>query len=252
MIDFYYSPTPNGWKVAIMLEECGLDYHTVLLQLQKGDQLTPEFLEINPAGQTPAIVDHHVDGDPVPVFDSVAILLYLARKTGRFAPSASSMSADAEQRQLLQWLFWHAGNQSPAAGQLSHFVNYAPADQDYGRRHYTNEYMRNLAVLENRLQNRAYILGEYSIADIACFPWVFIAKPLGVDLSGYPAVQAWRGDIKSRPAVRRAIDLHKDQQPVHKHKRESHTPAFEHDGSQGSGMAPGGDAELGREQALRA
>ncbi|HSH41360.1 MAG TPA: glutathione S-transferase N-terminal domain-containing protein [Arenicellales bacterium] len=240
MIDFYYSPTPNGWKVAIMLEECGLDYRTILLQLHKGEQLAPEFLRINPTGQTPAIVDHDAGSEPVAVFDSTAILLYLANKTGRFAPAIGPMAAGTSHWELLQWLFWHAADQGPAAGQLSHFVNYAPADQEYGRRRSTKDYRRDLGVLENRLRSRNYILGDYSIADMACFPWVFIAKRLGVDLSHYPAVQAWRGDIKSRPAVQRAIDLHKDQQPVDKHKRERQMPPPHRHAPEGQ-TAPGGE-----------
>lgn len=219
MIDFYYSPTPNGWKVGIMLEECGLDYNTILVQLHKGEQFDPGFLAVSPAGQTPAIVDHDVDRKPVPVFESAAILLYLADKTGRFAPPMTSMAGDPARRELLQWLLWQASSQGPAAGQLSYFVNYAPPEDQNGRRRCANEYRRTLAVLENRLQEHGHILGEYSIADMACFPWVFVAKHFGVDLSEYPAVQAWRGALKTRPAVRRAIDLHKDEQIV-KHKHE--------------------------------
>lgn len=219
MIDFYYSPTPNGWKVGIMLEECGLDYNTILVQLHKGDHLTPGFLGVNPAGQTPAIIDREVAAEPVPMFESAAILLYLADKTGRFAPPIASMAGDPARRELLQWLLWHAGSQGPAAGQLSYYVNYAPPEQQNGRERCANEYRRTLAVLENRLRKRDYILGEYSIADMACFPWAFIAKRFGVDLSRYPAVEAWRGAMKCRPAVRRAIDLHKDKQLI-KHKRE--------------------------------
>jgi GSH-dependent disulfide-bond oxidoreductase len=228
MIDFYYSPTPNGWKVGIMLEECGLDYNTILVQLHKGEQFAPGFLAINPAGQTPAIVDHDVDGEPVSVFESAAILLYLADKTGRFAPPIASMAGDLARRELLQWLLWHASSQGPAAGQLSYYVNYAPTEQQNGRQRCANEYRRTLAVLEHRLRARDHILGEYSIADMACFPWAFIAKRLGVDLSDYPAVQAWRSALKARPAVRRAIDLHKDQQIV-KHKHKIHEMLFNQD-----------------------
>lgn len=218
MIDFFYSPTPNGWKVGIMFEECGLDYNTILVGLHKGEQFDPGFLAVNPAGQTPAILDRGVDGEPVAVFESAAILLYLADKTGRFAPPVSSMASDVARRELLQWLLWHAGNQGPTAGQLSYYVNYAPPGQRGGRQRCEYEYRRTLAVLESRLREREFILGEYSIADMACFPWAFIARRFGVDLAEYPAVQAWRGAIKSRPAVQRAIDLHKDKQLV-EHKR---------------------------------
>ncbi len=226
MIDFYYSPTPNGWKVGIMLEECGLDYNTILVQLHKGEQFDPGFLAVSPAGQTPAIVDHDVDREPVPVFESAAILLYLADKTGRFAPPIASTASFPARRKLFQWLLWQASNQGPAAGQLSYFVNYAPSEDQNGRRRCANEYRRALAVLENRLRERHYILGEYSIADMACFPWVFVARRLGVDLSEYPAVQAWRGALKTRTAVRRAIDLHKDEQIV-KHRQEIYEMLFD-------------------------
>lgn len=232
MIDLYFAPTPNGWKIAIMLEECALEYQTTLMRLHAGDQFRPEFLGISPAGQMPAIVDHDTPGEPAAVFESAAILLYLADKTGRFAPPAGALDESAARRELVQWLFWQAGNQGPAGGQLSHFVNYAPPDEAYGRKRYANEYRRNLTVLENRLQGRDYILDEYSIADMACFPWAFIAGPLGVDLSVYPAVQAWRGRIKTRPAVHRAIDLHKDKQNRGRHTAQNNDLLFNQDGSQ--------------------
>jgi GST-like protein len=207
MIDFYYWPTPNGWKVAIMLEECGLKYRVVPVNIGKGEQFRPEFLEISPNHRMPAIVDHDVAGEPIPVFESGAILFYLATKTGRFMPKD-----ERGRTQALQWLFWQVGNQGPMAGQLSHFVNYAPEGQDYARKRYAGEYDRNLAVLERRLDGRDYIIGDYSIADMIAFPWAFIARPLGRSLDEFPRVAAWRGRIKDRPAVRRAIDLHKDRQ----------------------------------------
>ncbi len=207
MIDFYYAPTPNGWKVAIMLEECGLAYNTILLALGQGDQFKPEFLAISPNAKMPAIVDHDADGGPVSVFESGAILFYLAEKTGRFMPAGP-----LGRKETLEWLFWQVGNQGPLAGQLSHFVNYAPDGQDYGRKRYAGEYDRNLAVLENRLSGRDYILGSYSIADMIAFPWAFIAKPLGASLDDFPNVAAWRGRIKQRRAVQTAIDLYKDRQ----------------------------------------
>lgn len=231
MIDFCYAPTPNGWKVAIMLEECGLEYDTVLMSLSQGDQFSPEFLKISPNGKMPAILDHDVEGEPVGVFESGAILLYLADKTGRFAPPAESLATSAARRELVEWLFWQVGNQGPMGGQLSHFVNYAPAGQEYGLRRYRNEFKRSLMVLENRLQGRDYILGDYSIADMISFPWAFIAKPLGVDLSEYPRVSAWREEIKSRPAVRRAIDLYKDRQNRGEQSVENNPELFNQDGA---------------------
>ncbi|MGI9463221.1 MAG: glutathione S-transferase family protein [Aestuariivirgaceae bacterium] len=204
MIDFYYAPTPNGWKIAIMLEECGLEYNTVLMKLSAGDQFKPEFLAISPNAKMPAIVDHDVPGDPVNVFESGAIFIYLAEKTGQFMPE--------NRIETLQWLFWQAANQGPMAGQLSHFVNYAPEGQDYSRNRYAGEYDRNLAVLERRLEGREYILDDYSIVDMMAFPWAFIAKPLTASLDKFPNVAAWRRRIKERPAVRNAINLHKGQQ----------------------------------------
>ena len=207
MIDFYYSPTPNGWKVAIMLEECGLEYRTHLMKLHEGDQFEPEFLEISPNAKMPAILDNVVDGEPVPVFESGAILIYLAEKTGKFMPSDP-----LGRKETLEWLFWQVGNQGPMAGQLSHFKNYAPEGQDYGLKRYLGEYERSLGVLERRLADRDYIVGEYSIADMISFPWFFIAKPLGSSLDRFPRISDWRNRIKQRPAVRRAIDLYKKNQ----------------------------------------
>ncbi len=212
MIDFYYAPTPNGWKVAIMLEELGAPYNTVLMKLGQGDQFTEEFLAISPNAKMPAIVDHEpppaYGTAPVSVFESGAILLYLSEKYDRFRPD------DARARkEMLEWLFWQVGNQGPMGGQLSHFVNYAPTGNDYAHQRYAGEYERNLAVLERRLQARSYILGDdYTIADMLAFPWAFIAKPLGISLDKFPAVAAWRQRIKERPAVRNAINLHKDGQ----------------------------------------
>jgi len=206
MIDFYYWPTPNGWKVSIMLEECGLDYNTVALNIGKGDQFKPEFLAISPNNRMPAIVDHDVEGDPVTVFESGAVLWYLAEKTGRFLPKDS-----LGRKEAMEWLFWQVGNQGPMAGQLSHFVNYAPDGQDYSKTRYGNEYDRCLGVLERRLDGRDFILGDsYSIADMICWPWVLIAKPLGQSLEAFPNVTRWRIALKERPAVQRGVDLGKE------------------------------------------
>mgnify|MGYP003700690269 FL=1 len=221
MIDFYYAPTPNGWKVAILLEELGLDYTTHLMKLSEGDQFEPAFLAISPNAKMPAIVDHDVAGAPVSVFESGAILLYLADKTGKFLPEGP-----LARKELMEWMFWQVGNQGPMAGQLSHFKNYAPEGQDYGFKRYLGEYERNLAVLERRLEDRDYILGDYTIADMIAFPWVFIAKPLGASLDDFPRVAAWRGRIKERPAVRRAIDLHKDRQNRGQHTAENNKVLF--------------------------
>jgi GST-like protein len=205
MIDFYYWPTPNGWKVAILLEECGLEYRLEPVDIGTGAQFTPEFLAISPNNRMPAIVDHDVDGEPVTVFESGAIMFYLAEKTGRFMPAGAR-----GRKETLEWLFWQVGNQGPMAGQLSHFVNYAPGEHPYSHQRYANEYDRCLGVLERRLEGRDYILGQYSIVDMICWPWVLIAKPLGQALDAFANVSRWRQAVKARPAVQRAVDLGKE------------------------------------------
>ena len=222
MIDFYYWPTPNGWKVAIMLEELGLPYRTVITNISKGDQFAPAFMAISPNNRMPAIVDHDVAGDPLSVFESGAILFYLAEKTGRLIPADP-----LGRKEALEWLFWQTGNQGPMAGQLSHFVNYAPEREDYSKSRYANEYDRCLGVLDRRLADRAYILGaEYSIADIICWPWVLIAKPLGASLEPFPNLARWRNAVKERPAVQRGVDLGKEYRPSGGHTEEERRILF--------------------------
>ncbi len=225
MIDLYYWPTPNGWKVSIALEELALEYRTIPVEIGAGDQFTDEFLSISPNAKMPAIVDHDaVDpqtGKPVTVFESGAVLYYLANKTGMLMPSD-----DNGRKETLEWLFWQTGNQGPMAGQLSHFSNYAPDNQDYSLQRYLGEYDRNLAVLERRLSDRDYILNDYSIADILSFPWVLIAKPLGASLEKFPRVSAWRQRIKERPAVRRGVDLLKDRQNRGQHNAQNNKLLF--------------------------
>ena len=206
MIDFYYWPTPNGWKVSILLEELGLPYKMHPVNIGKGDQFNPEFLKISPNNRMPAIIDHDVDGDPVSLFESGAILLYLAEKTGRFIPNSVLGKKEA-----MEWLFWQTGNQGPMAGQLSHFVNYAIGENKYSHDRYAKEYERCLGVLDRRLTTRQFILGkEYSIADIINWPWILIAAPLGASLENFPHLADWRNRIKNRPAVKKAVDLGKE------------------------------------------
>lgn len=206
MIDFYYWPTPNGWKVAILLEELGEPYNLIPVNISKGDQFKPEFLAISPNHRMPAIVDHDVPGEPVTVFESGAIMFYLARKTGRFMADDPVL-----EKETLEWLFWQAGNQGPMAGQLSHFVNYAQGENPYALERYRNEYDRCLGVLERRLEGRDWIVGsDYSIADMICWPWVLIAKPLTASLDDFPNVSRWRKAVKARPAVQRGVDLGKE------------------------------------------
>jgi GSH-dependent disulfide-bond oxidoreductase len=170
MIDFYYWPTPNGWKVAIMLEECGLRYRTIPVDIGHGDQFKPEFLAISPNNRMPAIVDHDAPTDyggaPLSVFESGAILIHLAERTGRFMPQSRR-----GRKETLEWLFWQVGNLGPMAGQLSHFVNYAVGEHPYSHQRYADEYNRCLGVLERRLDGREFIVDEYSIADMASWPW---------------------------------------------------------------------------------
>ncbi|MEM6986304.1 MAG: glutathione S-transferase N-terminal domain-containing protein [Pseudomonadota bacterium] len=206
MIDFYYWPTPNGWKVSILLEELGVEYRVVPIDIRKGDQFEPSFLAISPNNRMPAIVDHAVDGAPISVFESGAIMLYLAEKFGQFIPS------DARERVALnEWLFWQVGNLGPMAGQHSHFFNYAKGEHAYSSERYRNEYHRCIGVLERRLTGRDYILDSgYSIADMIAWPWILIAKAMGQPLDEFPAVTRWRATLKARPAVQRGVDLGKD------------------------------------------
>ena len=208
MIDFYFWPTPNGWKVAMLLEELGVPYQMIPVNISKGDQFRDEFLAISPNNRMPAIVDHDVDGDPVSVFESGAVMWYLADKYGKFLPSDP-----VGRKEVMEWLFWQVGGQGPMAGQLSHFVNYAPEDIDnaYSLRRYKGEYERLLGVLDRRLEGREWLTSDqYTIADMICWPWVLIAKPLTSDLSPFSNVIAWRARIKERTATQAAVNLGKD------------------------------------------
>ncbi|MDX1606154.1 MAG: glutathione S-transferase N-terminal domain-containing protein [Candidatus Competibacterales bacterium] len=238
MIDFHYWPTPNGWKVAIMLEECSLDYRMVPVDIHRGEQFRPEFLAISPNNRMPAIVDHDPDpaygAEPVSVFESGAILLYLAEKTGRFLPTSAP-----GRKQALEWLFWQVGNLGPMGGQLSHFVNYAEGEHDYSRRRYANEYNRCLGVLERRLETREFLLGDYSVADMAAWPWVLGAKTLGQKLDEFPRVARWRQTMKERPAVRRSVDLGKSLRRNTPYSDEERRILFEQTAASVSGRDPG-------------
>ena len=207
MIDLYYAPTPNGWKITIMLEECSMPYKVIPVNLGKGDQFKPDFLKISPNNRMPVIVDNSLS-DPISVFESGAILMYLAEKSGRF------FGEDERERvRVLEWLFWQIGGLGPMAGQVSHFVNYAPnfpGDHSYSEKRYKNEYDRLLGVMNNVLESREYLAGNYSIADMASFPWVTAYKRYEVDLDSFSNVRRWFDDIKNRPAVRRGIDVGKE------------------------------------------
>lgn len=205
MIDFYYWPTPNGWKVSIMLEECGLNYKLIPVNIFAGEQFAPDFLTLTPNHRIPVIVDHDVKGEPTVVFESGAILFYLAEKTKKLLPDDTR-----KKNEVLQWLFWQTGNQSPASGQLSHFTNFAEVEHTYSKQRFDKEYKRCLSVLERQLNDRAFIVGDYSIADIICFPWILFGKNLGQHLENFPRVAQWREQIKQRPGVQRGVNLCKE------------------------------------------
>jgi len=209
MIDLYYAPTPNGWKITIMLEECELPYKVIPMNLGKGDQFESHFLEISPNNRMPAIIDHQgPKGRKVSVFESGAILIYLAEKSGKF------LSEEPLKRiKVLEWLFWQVGGLGPMAGQVSHFVNYAPnfpGDHSYSENRYKNEYDRLLGVMNNILEGKEYLAGEYSIADMASFPWVTAYKRYEVDLDKFKNLRRWFDNLKKRPAVRKGMDVGKE------------------------------------------
>jgi GST-like protein len=203
MIDLYYWPTPNGHKITIFLEETGLPYAVKPINISKGEQFDPAFLAIAPNNRIPAIVDHAPpDGDrPLAMFESGAILMYLGGKTGRFLPSDFRTRCDC-----VQWLFWQMGNLGPMAGQNHHFRLYAPAKLPYAIDRYVNETGRLFAVLNKRLADREFVAGEYTIADMACYPWVQPERQ-GQDIADFPHLGRWKAAIAARPAVQRAYAL---------------------------------------------
>lgn len=209
MIDLYYWPTPNGWKTSIMLEECGLPYRLIPINIGKGEQFAPEFLAISPNNRMPAIVDHDPadGGAPLAVFESGAILIYLAEKSGRFLPSAPR-----ERHQVLQWLMWQMGGLGPMAGQNGHFLLYAPEKNPYAIERYGKEVDRLYGVLDTQLgRTGASVAGaDFSIADIAIFPWVRTHKAQQVDLQKFPHVERWYNALFQRAAVKRGLDLGKE------------------------------------------
>ncbi|HEY8554820.1 MAG TPA: glutathione binding-like protein [Burkholderiales bacterium] len=203
MIDLYYWTTPNGHKITIFLEETGIEYRIVPVNIAKAEQFNEDFLRISPNNKIPAIVDHAPadGGAPISVFESGAILLYLAEKTGKLIPS------DLRGRtEVLQWLFWQMGGLGPMAGQTHHFLQYAPERIPYAIDRYVKETSRLYAVLDNRLADREYIAGEYSIADIACYPWIVPYKRQNQNLADFPHLARWFEAMRARPAVVRAYE----------------------------------------------
>ena len=205
MIDLYFAPTPNGWKISVMLEECGLPYTVHGVNIGKGEQFTAEFLAISPNNRIPAIVDRQPasGGEPISVFESGAILLYLAEKSGALMPSDMRGRTAA-----LEWLFWQIGGLGPMMGQHGHFKLYAPDRIDYATDRYRREVERLFGVMDRRLSDNQYLAGnEYSIADIACFPWVQTYRAQEIDLKGYEHASRWYEELKQRPALRQGMSV---------------------------------------------
>ena len=207
MIDLYSWPTPNGHKIHIMLEECGLPYRVHAVDIGAGEQFKSEFLRISPNNKIPAIVDSEgPDGEPISLFESGAILIYLAAKTGRFLP------ADVRGKYVaLQWLMFQMGSVGPMFGQAHHFRIYAPEKIQYAIDRYTNETKRLYDVMDRRLAEVPYFAGEYSIADIAIYPWTRSHANQGVDLADYPNVERWYEAVEARGAVQRGIRVLADR-----------------------------------------
>ena len=204
MIDIYSWPTPNGHKIHIMLEECGLPYRVHPINIGRGDQFQADFLKISPNNKIPALTDSDgPDGEPISLFESGAILLYLASKTGRFLPAG-----DRARFEVLQWLMFQMGGVGPMLGQAHHFRMYAPEKINYAIDRYSNEAKRLYGVIDQQLGRHAFIAGpEYTIADIAIFPWLRSWENQGIVLSEYPHLKAWFERIEARPAVQRGVKV---------------------------------------------
>ena len=198
MIDFYFAPTPNGLKLRLFLEEAQLPYHAIRVQLSKREQFRPEFLAISPNNKIPAIVDHEPAGGgaPIAMFESGAIMLYLAEKTGRLIPTDVRGRAE-----VLPWLFWQVSGLGPMGGQIEHFNLYATERVPYAIERYTRETHRLFGVLDHRLEGREFIAGEYSIADVACYPWIVPYAILGQKLEEFSNLARWFETIRARPAT---------------------------------------------------
>jgi GST-like protein len=210
MIELHYWTTPNGHKVTILLEETGLPYRIVPVNINKGQQFTRQFLGISPNNRIPAIVDDEPagGGEPITLFESGAILVYLAEKTGRFLPSDVRGRAE-----VMQWVFWQMGNLGPMSGQNNHFNNYAVEKLPYAMARYRNEVNRLYGVLNRRLADRSFIAGDYSIADMASYPWIVPFERQGQKLEEFPYLQRWFEAVRGRPAVARGYEKAKAINP---------------------------------------
>ena len=206
-IELYYWSTPNGWKISIMLEECGLPYEVRYVDIGKGEQFAPEFLRISPNNRMPAIVDPDgPDGQPISVFESGAILLYLGRKSGRFYPQHERGRVEVE-----QWLMWQMGGFGPMLGQNHHFTSYAPEKIPYALKRYQDETHRLYGVLNGRLADREFVAGDYSIADMACVGWATLWERQNIDIAEFPNVRRWLDTLLARPAVQTGLALGRDR-----------------------------------------
>jgi GSH-dependent disulfide-bond oxidoreductase len=210
MIDLYYWPTPNGHKITIFLEETGLFYKLVPIDIGAGDQFNPEFLTVSPNNKIPAIVDHAPShgSRPLTLFESGAILLYLADKTQQFLPKHLH-----DRYNVLQWLFWQMASLGPMAGQNHHFVQYASEKIPYAIDRYLKETSRLYAVLDKQLSDKDYITGDYSIADMACYPWIVPYEKQQQNLNHFPHLKRWFENVQERPAVKRAYALRQEINP---------------------------------------
>jgi GST-like protein len=207
MIDLYVWPTPNAYKISIFLEEVGLPYRVIPVDIQAGDQFKPDFLKISPNNKMPAIVDPEgPGGKPYSVFESGAILMYLAEKTGKLLPKEM-----AARYRVVQWLMFQMGGIGPMLGQAHHFRQYAPEQLDYAVKRYTNEASRLYGVLDRRLGENAWLADDYSIADIAVFPWIRPYERQGQKLEDYPNLKRWFDAINARPAVQKGLELLKEK-----------------------------------------
>lgn len=202
-IELYYWPTPNGWKITVMLEELGAPYRVHYVNIGQGEQFAPSFLAIAPNNRMPAIIDPEGPGGaPISVFESGAILQYLGRKFGRLYPSDERSRVEVE-----EWLFWQMGGLGPMAGQAHHFRHYAPEQVPYAIERYTNEVNRLYGVMNRRLQDRAFLAGDYSIADISAIGWVKSHRRQGQDLDEFPDLKRWFETMMARPAVARGCEV---------------------------------------------
>jgi len=208
MIDLYFWMTPNGYKVTIMLEELGWKYNVIPVNIGKGDQFKPDFLKISPNNRMPALVDHEgPDGKPISVFESGAMLMYLAEKAGfQFMPQDLRRRYD-----VIQWLMFQMASVGPMLGQAHHFRRYAPEKIEYAVDRYTNEARRIYGVIDKRAGEAPYLAGEYSIADMATYPWLRTHNWQGQDLNDFPNLKRWYDSIEARPAVQRGLAVMKDE-----------------------------------------